>query len=74
METLTPIEGSSQIAAIGHEGETLAVQFHSGAVYHYEGVNEETYQSFLSADSAGKFFGQTIRGKFDYAKQEPEEE
>jgi hypothetical protein len=56
---------SSQIAAIGHDGNTLAVKFSSGATYYYSGVSQEDFAAFKDADSIGSHFGKFIRGKFD---------
>lgn len=52
---------SSQIAEIGHQGDTLAVKFKSGGVYHYHGVTAETFGKMQKAESIGKFFGQHIK-------------
>lgn len=73
---MTPVD-SSQIAAVGYDqaGKVLAIQFKAkagpGSVYHYADVPPEVYQGLLAAESAGKFFGSTIRGKFEFTKQEP---
>ena len=61
---LQPVE-SSQAKAIGYDESTstLAVQFKhgAGAIYHYLDVSKETFDAFLSAKSAGKFFGENIK-------------
>lgn len=63
---------SSQIKAVGYEASTrtLAVQFNSGSIYHYANVPPTVYDEFVSAESIGKYFGEHIKGHFDYAKQE----
>jgi hypothetical protein len=76
---------SSRIAAHGYDeaSSTLALQFKTkagepGTVYHYAGVEPETYQQLKSAESIGKFFGAHInvkvdgRLKYPYTKIEPE--
>lgn len=60
MARLIPVE-SSNIAAIGHEDQTLIVNFHSGESYSYYPVDRPTYLRFLRADSKGKFFQRVIR-------------
>lgn len=63
---LTPVSSSS-ISAIGHDPdtETLHVEFHSGKVYRYEGINREAYERFRNAPSIGAHFGRHIRPLFD---------
>ena len=75
MIPLTNIEGSSTIAAAGHDPvtNTLAVRFNSGAVYHYTDVPAEVADGLLGAASKGKFFGENVKDKFEYAKQPAEE-
>jgi hypothetical protein len=72
---LTPVE-SSQVAAIGYDEatSTLAVKFKYGlAIYHYPGVNKETYDAFMAAESIGKFFGQYIK-PLSFTKYQPDPE
>ncbi|MFA5377289.1 MAG: KTSC domain-containing protein [Dehalococcoidia bacterium] len=62
---------SSNIAAVGYDGEvqTLYVQFHpSMKTYKYFNVPVDVYDSFLGADSKGKFFASNIRGKYEYSQ------
>lgn len=73
--TLTPCE-SSQISAFGYDAatQTLAVQFPGrgatpGSIYHYASVPAKVFTDMQSSDSKGKFFGSTIRGRFDFEKQ-----
>lgn len=65
---LKPVKGSSQIAAIGHEGDTLAVKFNSGGTYHYHGVTAADFEKFKNAESLGKHLGQHIKNKFKFSK------
>lgn len=72
---LHPCE-SSQIAAFGYDEATqvLAIQFPGrgvkpGDVYHYTGVPADVYADMLAAESKGKFFSSSIRGRFAYVKQ-----
>ncbi|MFA7290936.1 MAG: KTSC domain-containing protein [Rhodocyclaceae bacterium] len=59
---------SSQIKEIGHEAETLAVRFNTGALYHYAGVSAQTFGEFLAAASVGSFFGAHIKGVYEYQR------
>lgn len=56
---------SSQVGAIGYDAatKTLAVQFTRGAraIYHYPGVERETYEAFKGAESIGSYFGKNLK-------------
>lgn len=56
---------SSVIAGSHHDPETntLHLEFPSGKRYRYEGVDAETYQALITAESIGKHFGQ-LRAKY----------
>ena len=59
---LNPVE-SHKISAIGYDPETrtLAVTFQrSTSVYHYGGVDAETAQAFMAAESKGRYFGEHL--------------
>ena len=47
---------SSMIEAVEYDGDKLYIQFKTGKVYEYEGVNAESYSAFMQADSKGKYF------------------
>lgn len=70
---LTPVN-SSQLAAVGYDpaGRTLAIQFKgkggAGSTYHYAEVPAEVHAGLMSAESCGKFFGASIKGKFAFTK------
>ncbi|MEK6591569.1 MAG: KTSC domain-containing protein [Pseudomonadota bacterium] len=55
---------SSNIAAVGWEGNILAVEFTSGQTYRYTGVSRALFDRMMSAPSKGAFFQQFIRGKY----------
>lgn len=69
---LVPVT-SSQIAAIGHDGETtLAIQFKRGGIYHYKNFSREKFVEFATAPSIGSYFYATIKNRADlypYEKQ-----
>lgn len=58
---------SSNIAALGYEEEsnTLAVEFNSGALYHYADVPREVYEALDNSQSIGKFFNANIKKQYD---------
>jgi hypothetical protein len=61
---------SSNIAAIGHDGNALHVQFKSGAgaTHKYIGVPPELHEAMLTAPSVGKFFHKNIKGQYPEEK------
>ena len=60
---------SSQIEAIGHDGDTLAVKFKSGgAVYHYHGVTPDKFAEMQKSDSVGKFLHAHIKPHHKFTK------
>ena len=73
--TMIPVE-STNIAAIGYADDMLHVQFKNGGLYTYAGVPRGTFNDFLAAKSAGSFFFNSIKGKFDHVKvpDKPKEE
>lgn len=56
---------SSTIAEIGHDpaSSQLAILFHSGKEYTYDGLTGEEFEAFLKAPSIGKHFA-GIRAKY----------
>lgn len=63
-----PLEplASSNLSASGYDShkQILAVQFKGGAIYHYAGVPLDVAVDFHEAPSKGRYYGTTIRGKF----------
>ena len=57
---MTPVK-SSNIAAVGHEGDTLHVQFKNGKTYAYEGVSADKHQALMTAESPTKHLNAEIR-------------
>lgn len=53
--TMTPVD-SSQIKSMGHQGEVMRVEFHSGAEWEYLPVTHEQFKNLLHAPSVGKAF------------------
>lgn len=54
---------SSNIKKVGYDPTTnmLAVQFGSGATYHYKNVTADQCQKFLAAKSIGQHFAQHFK-------------
>jgi hypothetical protein len=56
---------SSAIAAVGYEGGTLAVLFHtSDTVYTHPGVPRWVFEELMAASSMGSYYNQHIRGRY----------
>jgi hypothetical protein len=57
---------SSSIAALGYDvkRQIVAVEFKSGAIFHYAGVDQDAMLAFYTAPSKGKHYAAHIRGKF----------
>ena len=56
---------SSSIRAVGYDGYTLAVQFHtSSTVYTHPGVPYSVYLGLMQAGSKGAYYNRYIRGKY----------
>lgn len=62
---------SSQVESIGydHESKTLAVQYKSGGLYHYQDVAPATHAGMMNAKSIGNFLHTHIKQKHKFAKQ-----
>jgi hypothetical protein len=56
---------SSVIQSLDYDpaAKSLRVAFTNGTGHTYQGVDEATYQAFLNAESAGKFFNQNFKAK-----------
>jgi KTSC domain len=61
---------STAVRAIRYDSERqrLIVRFIDGDEYAYVGVPGEVHRSFVDAESKGRFFSQSIRGRFPYNK------
>jgi KTSC domain len=62
---------SSNLAAVGYDPatKTLEVEFKgSGAVYQYAGVPQDIYDSFIKAESVGRYFQTYIRPCYEYKR------
>lgn len=61
---------SSVIAEVNYleSQQDLMVEFNNGATYVYHEVSQEVVDSFLSADSVGRYYTENIKDKFGYSK------
>jgi hypothetical protein len=61
---------SSSIAAIGYDArsEALEVEFVSGRIYRYRGVESEVHQEFRAAPSKGTYFNENIRDAYPHLR------
>jgi hypothetical protein len=55
-------------SAYAPESRTLYLRFHSGDVYRYFEVPPAEYESFLTAESKGRYFLSHIRDHFRYER------
>jgi len=55
---------SSAIRAVGYDGYTLTVEFHSGRIYDHPGVPYSIYVGFMNAESMGAYYNRYIRGRY----------
>jgi len=46
----------------------LRIAFNTGMVYDYHDVPKEVYESFLKAESIGKYFWANIKDKYNYER------
>jgi hypothetical protein len=54
---------STNVKSVGYDAEekVLEVEFRSGGVYQYAGVQPEMYADLLEAESIGRFVSQVVR-------------
>ena len=64
-----PVE-SSNLNSVGYDPstKTLEIEFHSGGIYQYFDVPENTYSELISAPSKGKYFHKFIKNVYQYQK------
>ena len=60
---LIPVN-SSAIRAVGYDGYTLTVEFHTGRVYDHPGVPYSVYAEFMNASSMGAYYNRHIRSRY----------
>ncbi len=55
---------SSAIRAVGYDGSTLTVEFHTGRVYDHPRVPYSVFQELINASSMGAYYNRYIRGRY----------
>lgn len=65
--TLHPVD-SSMMSHIGYDpaSKTLTILFQSGKRYEYDGVEQQVFDDFLTADSKGSYFRGMIDDCYPY--------
>jgi hypothetical protein len=61
--TLIPVD-SSAIRAVGYDGSTLTVEFHSGRIYDHPNVPCSVFESFMHSSSKGAYYNRHVRGRY----------
>jgi len=61
--TMIPVN-SSAIRAVGYDGYTLTVEFHTGRKYDHPNVPYDVYEAFMHASSMAAYYSQHIRGRY----------
>ena len=62
---MTPVE-SSNVKAIGRDGDDMLLLFNKGVTYRYLNVPVEVTEKMLAAPSVGQFFHAEIKTKYQY--------
>lgn len=71
--TREPVESSS-LKSIGHDGDTLEVEFHSGKVYQHAGFSTDDHAALMGAESIGRHYNAHVKGKFAHTLIDEQEE
>ena len=58
--TRSPVK-SSHIKTIGHEGDTLEVEYANGSIYRYSGIDDNDYAVITGGDSIGSGVSKATR-------------
>ena len=61
--TLIPVD-SSAIRAVGYDGSTLTVEFHSGRIYDHPNDPYSVFENLMHSSSKGAYYNQYIRGRY----------
>lgn len=62
-----PVESSSLVSiGFAREAHVLEIEFRSGAIYRYRGVPQTVFEALKKAESKGRYFAQSIRGKYEF--------
>lgn len=63
---------STELLSVGYDNDKqiLEVEFQTGGVYHYFGVQRDVYDSLLLAPSKGRFFNARIKPNYPFMRVE----
>jgi hypothetical protein len=64
MSSTLIIVNSAAIRAVGYDGHTLTVEFHTGRIYDHPGVPYSVYAGLMQAASIGAYYNRHIRGRY----------
>lgn len=64
---LTSVD-STNLKAVGYDGQNLFVEFGKGTIYVYYEVPLELYTELLKAESKGKYLNSNIKNIYRYEK------
>ena len=61
---------SSNIKSVGYDEDTqtLEVEFKSGAVYQYYGVDESVHFDMIDAGSVGQYFNANVKDSYSFSQ------
>lgn len=59
---------SSNLAAAGHEGDVLEIEFTDGGLYRYFGVPGSIFRGLIAAPSAGRYFHSRIKERYRFQR------
>lgn len=66
-----PVDSSSLVSiGFAREARILEIQFRSGAIYRYLKVPPMVFEELKKAESKGRYFAQSIRGKYQFYRME----
>jgi len=67
----TVVESSSLVSVgFAKQARILEIEFRSGAIYRYFAVPPTIFEEFKRADSKGRYFTQSIRGRYQFQRVE----
>lgn len=64
---------STMARSLGYDRDRklLQIEFQSGSVYQYQGVDATTWDALQSAESTGAFFNHEIKGNYRFQRVQP---
>jgi hypothetical protein len=64
MNATLVLVNSTAIRAVGYDGYTLIVEFHTGRFYDHPGVPAAVFHGLMNASSMGAYYNHHIRGRY----------